>query len=291
MGIEAKIIADSISPAGARITTFEVVMHRFILPEFSRHRAFSLSVSSSRATPLQKAMRQVENEPAMPVFWGRARSGMQSTEELGPNDMFRARGGWLRARDAAIQAAMQADRIGLHKQTAARLIEPYTWSRVLCTSTDYANFFALRLHKDAQPEMQAVAVAMARALRDGEPQELLVGQWHLPYIADAEILDVPISSLAKISAARCARVSYSTHDGRKPAPTEDLKLYERLVGSEPKHASPTEHQAMASFWADHRSGNLVGWEQHRKLITGECAPLDFDWRSRLVEYDGCDYIV
>lgn len=33
--IEAKIIADSISEEGIRLTTFQVRLHRFILPELN----------------------------------------------------------------------------------------------------------------------------------------------------------------------------------------------------------------------------------------------------------------
>jgi hypothetical protein len=42
----AKVIADSVSPAGRRLTTFEVCFHRFVLAEFNTHRVFCLAGDS-----------------------------------------------------------------------------------------------------------------------------------------------------------------------------------------------------------------------------------------------------
>ena len=293
MTIAAKVIADSISPAGARITTLEIVMHRFILPEFSRHRAFSLSVSSSRAIPLGKAIRAVEDDIAYPIFWGKARSGMQAVEGLDSREELAARLAWGDAADWAVEAAETLRQMGVHKQIAARVIEPFSWSRVLCTSTDFSNFFALRMHRDAQPEMQAVAVAMARALRDSEPVRRPLGCWHLPYVSEVSRLNCDIKDLLKVSAARCARVSFKRHDGADPFVGDDLELFRKLAGSTPVHASPTEHQATPFRNPIQPSGNLRGWQQHRQMIPGNTAPPDFNWLARLAEYDeaGRDFIV
>ena len=54
----------------------------------------------------------------------------------------------------------------------------------------------------------------------------------------------PRETLIKISVARCARVSYTSFEtGRRSTLEEDLALYDRLVGAQPLHASPAEHQA------------------------------------------------
>jgi hypothetical protein len=73
-----------------------------------------------------------------------------------------------------------------------------------------------------------------------------------------------LNTQIKCSVARCARVSYVNHDGTSPDVEKDMELYERLVGSEPMHASPIEHQACPNqgMW----SGNFFGWEQFRKVI-------------------------
>lgn len=82
----------------------------------------------------------------------------------------------------------------------------------------------------------------------------------------------------KVSVARCARVSYKAFDGTPTKIEDDLKLYEKLVGSQPMHASPAEHQAMPDDrfpyhgeWINPQEhGNFVGWRQYRKMLPGEC---------------------
>ena len=96
--------------------------------------------------------------------------------------------------------------------------------------------------------------------KGSRPRELKAGEWHIPLIRPEEA-DLPVDLRKKISAARSARTSYRTHDGRISDVAEDLKLYERLVGCDPKHVSPTEHQAMA-LGTDERIGNFRGWRQH-----------------------------
>jgi thymidylate synthase ThyX len=168
---------------------------------------------------------------------------------------------------------------------------------VVCTATDYQNFFALRRHKDAQPEMKALADAMWDAREASIPKLLQPGEWHLPYVTPDEIkssgpgLDNPGGKLSmmdwkrfiKLSVARCARVSYLTHDGKQPNIDEDLKLYDRLVGSVPLHASPAEHQAtpdqrnsygneIGPWWHKEQWGNFRGYRQYRHMLPNESTP-------------------
>lgn len=82
----AKIIADSISPDGVRLTTMEVVMHRFVLAEFNTHRVFSRNSASSRAIPYDKIRSRVLNDVAFPVEWASEQRGMQGGIALGGTD-------------------------------------------------------------------------------------------------------------------------------------------------------------------------------------------------------------
>ena len=263
---EVKIIADSISEAGKRITTIQMKFHRFVLAEFNTHRMFSRNFSSSRAIPTKKLLDQVRNDPAMPVWWGKNQAGMQAPEELDGPTKQQARGAW---REAAVSAAYEADRLvgmGVHKQIVNRLIEPFVWVNGIVTSTEWDNFFALRCHPDAQPEIQALAYMMRDAMDASEPWKLAEGQWHLPYITQDELQDnfeKQSTLLTKISAARCCRVSYDKQDGLSPDVEEDLLLFERLAGSVPIHASPLEHQASPFESPYTRSGNFIGWSQFR----------------------------
>lgn len=252
---EATIIKDSISEAGNRLTTFQLCYPRFIHGELMTHRVFSRNAMSSRAIPVAKMIQQVREAPAMPVHWGANQPGMQASEQV---DQVYAEELW---RDAAEGAADMAERmaaLGLHKQVANRILEPFQWMRTIVTSTEWDNFYELRAHPDAQPEFQNLAEMMLVEHETSMPQLLLPGQWHLPYV-DEE--DSP-HDLRKISAARCARVSYLLHDGTKPDAAKDLALFDRLAAGVPIHASPLEHQGTPG---DTDTGNFVGWTQFRKL--------------------------
>ena len=96
--------------------------------------------------------------------------------------------------------------------------------------------------------------------------------WHLPYVTQMERDIYRDDLLPKLSAARCARVSYLTHDGAVPNVEADLALFDRLVGSVPLHASPIEHQATPNVYGgcdSLRSNNFVGWAQLREIYRVE----------------------
>lgn len=262
----AKIIADSISN-GIRLTTFELCYPRFIHSEFMTHRSFSRNASSSRAIPVKKMIAQVYNNPAMPIYWGANISGMQAKTQLPPIKNALAIALWLCASKAACIFAYALSTLGSHKQITNRILEPWQWMNVIVTATDFDNFFNLRCHPDAQPEIQKIAQMMEYELIANTPTPIDKG-WHLPYITPEEKAIHSNAILVKLSTARCARVSYLTHDGANPSITKDIELYCRLVGSEPLHASPSEHQATPLEFKQTRSydKNFRGWKQHRSFI-------------------------
>ena len=275
MGITARIVLDSISPKGKRLTTFSLEYPRFIHAELMTHRVFSRNASSSRAIPVKKMIERVKNDPAMPIHWGANMPGMQANEELGLTSKALCQAYWLKARDFAVEQAEAMLAVGLHKQVANRILEPWSHIAVLVSATEFGNFYNLRYHKDAQPEIRVLATEMLAAEKASAPMLLHPGEWHLPYIMSDEWSQFDLETLKKMSAARCARVSYLNHEGKNPTLEEDMKLFERLMAGFPKHASPTEHQATPSkpsifpskFW-----GNYQGWDQFRKMIPGEYLP-------------------
>lgn len=286
MTITAKIIANSVSLEGIELTTMQLRYPKFIHGEFLTHRQFSRNASSSRAIPVERMIEDIQRDPAMPVFWGKNQSGMQAREELSPILCAEARSLWRLSMMNAIAEAKHMHNLGAHKQIVNRLLEPFMHINVVVTGTAnaYNNFYALRRHQDAQPEIQALANAMWDAQNSSVPTLRVLNEWHLPYVNDEEIKMLNISASIKISVARCARVSYLTHDGRSPNIEEDLKLYERLVGSTPLHASPAEHQAtpdevysynvfskkIVSWLNQNQHGNFRGWRQYRKMLPNEC---------------------
>lgn len=287
MPINAKVIADSISEEGKRITTLQLLYPRFIHAELMTHRVFSRNASSSRAIPVKKMIDMVRNEPAMPIHWGLNQPGMQASVQLCGAHLENAKGLWLEAARNAAHVAEKMMEIGLHKQVANRILEPFQHISVVLTATEFNNWRELRRHKDAQPEIQHLATEMDIRMDASTPKLLKAGEWHLPYITDLdrqimyeagyrdnEVIDV----LKQVSAARCCRVSYLKHDGTSADINEDLALCQRLAGARPIHASPFEHQATPDTmvhvaddfeleWsAPQLHGNFVGWIQYRKQI-------------------------
>jgi len=286
-GFEAKVIEDT-RWGESRLTTLQLRYPRLIHSEFMTHRVFSRNASSSRAIPVKKIIEQVLSKPAMPIHWGKNVSGMQAKEELSPVDCLHAMDLWnIAAKDAA-KTATEMMNLGLHKQVANRILEPFQFMNVIVTSSKWTNFFELRDHPDADPNICHLAKHMKRAMEEHEPRRVAFDDtrnalFHLPYVSTEEREQLTVSVLAKISAARCARVSYLTHDGENPVIEKDLELYERLVGSAPMHASPVEHQAKALVREEEINGrNMSGnfdkyWGQFRKYIeVGE--PQEF-WQT------------
>jgi hypothetical protein len=318
MTISAKIICDSRSPTGERITTMQVRYPRFIHGELMTHRVFSRNSSSSRAIPVKKVIEDVLNDPAMPIHWGKNMPGMQAKEEHDAPIHLPAHGGyttesltcdakeaWLQARDRAVAMAEAFDAAGYHKQIVNRILEPYMHMNVCITSTQWSNFYALRRHEDAQPEIKILADAMYAAHEASTPDQLDYDQWHLPYVRQDDVIaageavasktyalttnpfvtDPVTDLLIRVSVARCARTSYKLHDGAETTFEKDVGLYDRLLNAVPLHASPAEHQAFPDRWVDatHKDsiytfdwehgelhGNFSGFVQYRKTLPGEC---------------------
>jgi thymidylate synthase ThyX len=266
---DAKILLDSISPSGVRLTTYEITLPKFLLAQLNTHRKFSRGAASSRAIPTQKILEQVKTNPVLPLSFRKNQPGMVGGEELEEGEQLRAKRAWLLARDRAVETVEEEFRdLEVHKQTINRLLEPFVWASVIVTATEWDNFFTLRTADDVQPEFCFIARKMARLYyRESQPQRLEKGGWHLPFITPEDrqyfqmrVVD-PNYSLIQISVARCARVSYLNHMGKKDY-SSDFRLTERLI--EQGHWSPTEHQAtpINHYW----NANFWGWKQYRSFV-------------------------
>jgi len=304
MGFAAKVLADSVSPTGHRLTTLEATFPRFVLAEFNTHRVFSRNSASSRAIPVAKQLRRLLDDPYVPIEFGSNQPGMQAGPALTGAARDAAEAEWLAARDDAVRhvlgliaspenvadyddlrACLEAaqdqlkepptDWLNVHKQVANRLLEPFMWHTVIVSATTWDNFFNLRCHPDAQPEIRLIAKKMREALERSVPTRLEPDEWHLPLVGEAEREEAgSAEELAKISIGRCARVSYLTHAGTRDL-SADVALYDRLAES--GHMSPMEHVARpmtaAELQESEWSGNFQGWIAYRKLIPGESNPL------------------
>lgn len=267
MGFTAKIIANSMAPCGKRLTTMEVTFPRIVLAEFNTHRQFSRNSASSRAIPVEKMLKRVQEDPFIPARFPLNEKGMQASQfaEPGTSQYISCETQWLDARDDAVKHAKHMGMFGIHKQIANRLLEPFLWHTVIVSSTEWSNFFAQRCHPDAQPEIQTVAYMMQELYNVSAPLMMRTGEYHLPFIQEDES-HLPTCDQVAVSVARCARVSYLNHDGKRDVDA-DIVLYRRLRDG--MHMSPLEHVAQAMDW-QRESGNFIGWRQHRKSVENEC---------------------
>jgi len=291
--ITAKIIADSISTHGDRITSFELEYPRFIHSEFMTHRQFSRNAASSRAIPVIKMIEHVSLSSGKPVHWGKNQPGMQAKEELQEPNLIRVKSLWEQAKMQSCDVAYRMNEQNAHKQIINRILEPFQIIKVVMTTTEIENFFYLRAHADAQPEIKVLAEIMLEEYKKSTPKKLFPGEWHVPYYYEGHWNDSyehTLDEALALSSSCCAQVSY-----RKLDKTLDKAqdIYKRLVETKPVHASPFEHQATPmgvsslnetdgsigpDYWQEgvtHMdkkgkmwSGNLKGWVQHRQLVSG-----------------------
>jgi thymidylate synthase ThyX len=267
----AKIVLDSISPAGVRLTTMEVEFHRFVLAEFNTHRVLSRNSASSRAIPVERQLATLKEQFARPVAWPAEQPGMQGGTELEDSALYDAEDLWdelgtriIQSVDAYVAEHEKSERV--HKSVLNRLLEPFMMHKVIVTSAEWENFFSQRCSPLAQPEIRVAAEAMRDAMNASTPTEVARGNWHTPYVQDDE-QELHPEVKKMISAARCARVSYLTHDGQQDI-GKDIWLYQKLVTADPPHWSPLEHVATPSLnGRGDELGNFHGWRQLRHSLT------------------------
>lgn len=293
-GITAAVIQSSIYQlTGDRMTTLEIEFPRFIIAELNTHRMLSKNSASSRAIPVKRMVEMIDADPAMPVHWGQNQPGMSAKDELPELQRDAVRATWIAAKNTALTVVRVLNDIGLHKQVANRVSEPWQRMKTVISGTEWGNLLWLRDHEDAQPEFAELARCIKLALQESEPITLYPGEWHVPYIEtrrlngavhyyDSNNEELTLQDAVKISTSCCAQVSYRRLDESR---TKALDIYDKLIGAERKHFSPFEHQATpipsgnstadvmntvgvshvdkaGDFW----SGNLRGWIQHRKIL-------------------------
>lgn len=288
--INVKIISKSRNLRGQDIVTYELDYPRYIHSEIMTHRVFGRNAQSSRAVPVDKTI-AVNANWVKPIVWGKNKSGMNSSEELSGDNLLEVQSLWNNTAEYVLGASKRLSELGLHKQFANRITEPFSRIKVIVTATEYDNFFWLRDDEDAaQPEIVELAQRM-KEVNDSTPTiQLDQGMWHLPYVfqeftskgkqifLDNDAKELDIKTALKISASCCAQVSYRNLDD---SVEKALKIYDRLFSGPKPHMSPTEHQAkVPPKYADFRtpgithmdrlgnawSGNLKNFVQYRQLI-------------------------
>lgn len=266
--ISANVLQMSVGPVKT-ITSMELCYPRFIHAELMTHRVFSRNASSSRAVPIDRMIRDTQENPAMPNSWMQNKPGMQGGDVLGAREISEAKDAWIKACNDAVKHARVLKDLGCHKQIVNRILEPFAHIKVIVTATEWDNFFMLRLSEQAEPNIRELAQKMQNAMFKFEPQHVGTGGLHAPYVhVDTMISQgMSVEDICMASAGRCARVSYLNHDGTKADVHQDIMLARRLLTD--KHASVFEHQAFAlsnSVATDMRSRNFYGWTQFRERV-------------------------
>lgn len=274
--IHSKILLDSVSPAGHRLTTFELTYPRFIHSQLMTHRVFSRNAQSSRAERTEKLINRMLSQPVRPLEWRYAQRGMQ------PGDPMTARHAracdllWDQSMRAVLSHVKDLVNFNASKEVINRLLEPYLTITTILTGTDFGNFFKLRCDLDTQKEMRVLANQMRELYENSDPRPCDYGSYHNPFTAN---LPADLGELdgIKVGVARAARVSYGRHDGTNTV-EQNLALYDRLLES--GHLSPFEHVARPSVFNNPHTlfnsvsdfedklleRNLTGWVTHRAEV-------------------------
>lgn len=304
MGCQVEMILASVA-RGVPIYTLRLRYWRAIHAETLTHRSHNRCSASSRAIPVKKMLDMVRNDTAGPIHWGKNESGMQASEEnnelvqipehlngafmvwaqsTGNNELttlcqtglvggamgFRAQREHAWKFSAWLAASMSEafSSAGYHKQITNRLTEPFQYITVILTATEWDNYFKLRCHKDAMPEFRELAEKIREEIRICRPQELERGDWHLPFVMPEEHF-YPLEVKLKLSSARCGSASYKTVEGFDMTLNDAERIFQRFMGGDVLHASPTEHQAQVGHpWndKDFLSPLRLPWRQYRKFI-------------------------
>lgn len=279
------LILDSVSKDDKRLTSFKLRYPKMVHGDFMTHRVFSRNASSSRAIPTAKL---AAVEMYVPDF-RQNKPGMQPGAYLSDEAQEAAAGHWRAAADRCLlEATRLSDKDGLnvHKQWTNRMLEWFGYINVIVSATDYDNFIGLREELDddlnpfAQDEIYFQAEGIRKLLAEHEPTRLgwfgpdwFVGRekWHMPFMLPEE-QSMSVKDALRVSAARCASISYETVDGKVMTVERANIVCDKLLTAKRVHASPFEHQGVSDPYKQFPDlhGNFDGWIQHRKLIPNEC---------------------
>jgi len=258
---DVQIKADSRNQAtGDRMVT--VLLTRFpytLLQELATHRLLrqgglvevlgdtnpftevtSRSSGSSRAIPVERVIQRILDDPFIPQF-SQQQKGMQGIEIDDPEFQHKNETIWREVLEQSIKFARNLAAQGVHKQHVNDILKPFLRIPILITATEWENFFHLRTDKPCRPEFRTWAIAIKSKIDQSIPKELKPGEWHIPF-GDQMPPGLSWLEQLQVATARCARLSYATHDGKRDV-QEDVRLHDQLL--QDGHMGPLEHSAMA----------------------------------------------
>lgn len=303
-GIWVEVIADSISPHGNRMITFQSHYPRYVHAQRLKTRLHSANTQSSRAVPVKRMIETILENPVIPIKFGQNQGGMVAGDEVNRED---AEVVWKSALAQSVFLARELDKLGIHKEVVNRILEPFMFIMEVSSGTEWNNMFHLRLASDAKGEINELVKGFKYGYDKSKPILLEHGEWHVPYVysernseGELKYFDESGKSLSlneakSISSSCCAQVSY-----RRLNKTYDkaMDIYGKLMPEDGNlHATPFEHPATpmsheewfkrlkaAELINDDITlfkGNLKGWIQHRKEFSREnnTSEFNFNWNG------------
>jgi hypothetical protein len=265
MSVQLLLYSQS-SETNKKIATFVVTMPKFIQAQINSHRMFSRNAASSRAMPSKIIRQRVLKNPFVPIEFSKNQPGMRGGEKFKGIKLFFVKKIWLWSRYVPCVFHYIGEKLKIHKEILNRIIEPWMFTQVIITATEWDNFLKLRIDNSSQPEIQYIAKEVQRLLADNNPNLIKHNEWHLPFITEEERLKFSLDELKKISTARCARVSYKLYNGKDSNLLKDIELCEKLISK--GHWSPFEHIATPEEKTE-KDSNFIGWKQYRKEFSYE----------------------
>lgn len=250
-GVWAEMVCDSVWDNN-RISTMVLRIPRIVLAELNTHRAFARNSASSRAIPAKTMRERVLADPYVPWRWPVNGKGMVPATYVDEHSS--AKEQWLRSLHNAVRQHKIMEGWGVHKEVTNRLLEPWMWTEVLVTATEWQNFLRQRAHPAAQDPIRAAAECVQALLEQHVPTQRAV---HVPYVSDGSN---EIAMLA--SARRCRRVSY-LKQGVEVSLLDDAREGLSGLKEDPPHLSPYEHIAVGALG---KFANFDGWMSLRYMV-------------------------
>lgn len=304
---KAHLELHSVSPDGCEAITFTHTHERSAThAEFMTHRV-SRNASSARAIPRKKMDAWIKKDPVLPLHWGSNKPGMQSGAEI--EDKAGAIKEVMEFYEISRRFANRLhDHYGLHKEICNRFDETFAWINVVSTWSREAfiNCIALRCTPFAEPRIQRLAINMLREYKASVPQQLAVGEWHLPFTKDKwnyELYGAPsiekmttrgvlspytLNGLLVWSVARSAWVSYQTVEEKEATWELAVKRHDDCVNL--KHCTPLEHQKRANYGTGRNGGTTPGFDEYRHMVPDE-STTDVDIDAILALYGDRDFLI
>lgn len=252
---KCEIILDSMVN-GERVITMRYEIWRPLHAELMTYRQCARNASSSRAIPFMSVLERVRNDAFIPNFVGKEHKGMMPDEYVVGAEYARFYE-WCSnlAKIVSDECEKIHDELSVAKSILNRYLEPFNTINVLMTGSidHWIHLFSQRLPQvecreemktlvysgktgGAEPNLSELVVQMMMLIGDSDPVER---EQHLPYLTPEEDSEIMYNK-AMISAARCARLSYTPFGEPKANKEKDLELGERLLNA--GHMSPFEHQ-------------------------------------------------